>query len=269
MGLLIIRLITFLNSQSPDSTYYHVAVTMLENYSRIHLISIEEIAKLCHVSKSTISKFTRQLGFDDYLDLKDNAAFVENRFNNPLNYVSNILTSIESDGVNDYLDAVCEDVNYLREHMDLSAIDHVAKAISDYDNVAAFGLMFSESAALDLQCKLAYNGKFIRSFQDDVLQEAFLKKAKADTLILILTNSGEYLTKQQIKLGTPKKNVFSSTQAKIAVISSNPEVKTLSFVSESIIFPHQTKYQTHGILYQIINDLIVHRYRYFHGISTR
>lgn len=78
MGLLIIRLITFLNSQSPDSTYYHVAVTMLENYSRIHLISIEEIAKLCHVSKSTISKFTRQLGFDDYLDLKDNAAFVEN-----------------------------------------------------------------------------------------------------------------------------------------------------------------------------------------------
>jgi hypothetical protein len=40
MGLLIIRLITFLNSQAPETTNYHIAMTMLANYSNLHLISI-------------------------------------------------------------------------------------------------------------------------------------------------------------------------------------------------------------------------------------
>lgn len=266
MGLLIIRLITFLNSQAPETTNYHIAMTMLANYSNLHLISIGKIAKLCNVSKSTISKFARQLGFDDYLDLKDNAAFIENRFNNPLNYLSNILTSIEIDGFDNYLNAVTTDINFLRVNLDFDAVDNIAKAINDYDNVAAFGLVFSESAAIDMQYKLAYNGKFIRTFQDDVIQEDFLRNAGEDTLIIILTNSGDYLTKQQIKLGTPRKDIFSKTKAKIVVISSNPVVKNFSFVDEALIFPHQTKYQTHSIMYQIITDLIVSRYRYFNSL---
>lgn len=263
MGLLIIRLITFLNSQSIESTNHHIAVTMLENYEHIHNMSIGETAKLCDVSKSTISKFARTIGFDDYLDLKDNASFIENRFNNPLNYLSNILTSIEEEGYDQYFDAVIKDVQYYKSHLDISAIDRTAKAIYEYSKVVAFGLVFSESAAMDLQYKLAYNSKFIHTFQDDSVQEEFLKNATEDTLIIIFTNSGNYLTKQQIRTGTPRKNIFSQTKAKIIVITSNPNVLKLPFVSEAIIFPHQTKYQTHAIMYQIITDMIVSRYRCF------
>ena len=261
MGLLIIRLITFLNSQPPESTNYHIATIMLKNYEQVQASSISQIAELCNVSKSTISKFARQLGFDDYYDLKDNAAFIENRFNNPLNYLSNILTPLAQEGVDTYVQAVIKDIHSLHEQLNLTDIDNVAKALHAYEDVVAFGLMFSESAAIDMQYKLAYNGKFIRTFQDDVIQEQFLKEASDQTLVIIFTNSGDYLTKQQIKLGTPRKDLFSKTKAKIIVISANPSVRDLDFVSDAVIFPHQTTYQTHAIIYQMITDLIVSRYR--------
>ncbi|SEN93683.1 transcriptional regulator, RpiR family [Amphibacillus marinus] len=262
MGLLIIRLIVFLNGQISETTNHHIALTMLSNYQAIHQLSIGEVAKLCDVSKSTISKFARTLGFDDYLDLKDNAAFVENRFNNPLNYISNIITLMEEDGYDHYFDSILKDINYFKENIDLSTIDRFAKAIYGHKQVVALGAVFSQSAALDFQLKLAYNGKFITTFQNDLAQDAFLRDATEETLIIVFTNSGDYLTKQQIRTGTPKKNSFSQTKAKVIVLSANPEVLTLPFVSDAIIFPHQTNYQTHAVMFQIITDLIIARYRY-------
>lgn len=267
MGLLIIRLIIFLNGQASETTNHHIALTMLNHYYDIHNLSIGEVAKLCDVSKSTISKFARTLGFDDYLDLKDNASFIENRFNNPLNYISNIITSMEKEGYDQYFDAILKDVSYFKENIDISTIDRIAKAIHKYKKVVALGTIFSESAAQDFQLKLAYSGKFITTFQNDLTQDEFLRNATEETLIIVFTNSGNYLTKQQIRTGTPKKNSFSQTKAKVIVLSSNPEVLNFPFVSEGVIFPHQTNYQTHAIMFQIITDMIIARYRYLSNYS--
>lgn len=262
MGLLIIRLITLLNNQPINSTNYHIGLTMLTNYERIQTLSISDFAEMCHVSKSTISKFARTIGFDDYWDLKDNAAFVENRFNNPLNYRSNILSSMEQDGYDQYFDAVIKDIDYLRSHVDLATIDRVAKAIYTHEKIFAFGIIFSESAAIDFQYKLAYNGKFIRTFQDDLVQEELIKSADEDALFIIFTNSGEYLIKQQIRNGTPRKDFFLQSKAKFVVITANPAIKQLPFVYEAIVFPHLTSYQTHTFMYQMITDLLASRFKF-------
>ncbi len=71
MGPLIIRLLTVLNNETTSSTYYHIAQTLLNNYSIIDKSSISDIATLCTVSKSTISKFARSIGFEDYYELLD------------------------------------------------------------------------------------------------------------------------------------------------------------------------------------------------------
>ncbi|OTN75623.1 hypothetical protein A5886_000698 [Enterococcus sp. 8G7_MSG3316] len=261
MGLLIIRLLNLLNNAPANSTNYFIGLTMINHYEAIKKMSIGEFAELCHVSKSTVSKFARTLGFDDYSDLKDNAAFIENRFNNPLNYRSNILFAMEQDGIDPYFDAVIKDMQYLKEHLDMPAITRFAQAIYDHKKVFAFGILFSESAAIDFQFKLAYNGKFIRTFQDDIVQEELIKSADEQDLFIIFTNSGDYLTKQQIRNGTPRKDFFTRTKAKVMVITSNPEISDFSFVKEAIIFPHQTSYQTHAYMYQMITDLIVSRFK--------
>ena len=58
MGILLVRLIDVINEYSEDSTFYSIAYTMLLNFDNLQNLSINDVANLCHVSKSTISKFT-------------------------------------------------------------------------------------------------------------------------------------------------------------------------------------------------------------------
>ena len=59
MGTLLNRLLIILNNGKESSTYYHIANILLCNYDAIQNMTIQEVANLCFVSKSTISSETR------------------------------------------------------------------------------------------------------------------------------------------------------------------------------------------------------------------
>ncbi|API88776.1 RpiR family transcriptional regulator [Marinilactibacillus sp. 15R] len=263
MGLLIHRLITILNTEDPDSTNYHIALTLVLHYTKISRSSIKEIADLCSVSKSTISKFARTIGFDDYYHLKESAPFIENRFHFNFNYLTNILGTIDSEGLAPYFDAITKDINYFKENLDLETIDQLAKDLVSYDQVYAFGLLFSETAAVDLQYKLAYLQKFIVTRQEDTEQERIIETARDDKLIIIFSNSGEYVKKHQLKQLSPRQKIFEKSNAKIVLITSNPEMLENENIDYCILFHHETNMQTHHFMYQIITDMIALRYRYY------
>lgn len=267
MGLLIHRLLTVLSTEVPTSTNYHIAMTLLRHYDLISVSSIGSIARLCNVSKSTISKFARLLGFEDYISLKDTAPFVENRFHFNLNYLTNILTPIEKEGIEPYFDAIIRDIQFYKKSINIESIDRLAQDLIQYENVAAFGLLFSESAAIDLQYKLAYNKKFIFTNLNDIEQENFIEHAGEDTLIIIFSNSGDYIKKNQLKEGNLQKKPFQKTNAKIVLITSNPDMQQNEAIDYCILFHHETTIQTHYFLYQIVTDMIVHRFRFFKQLS--
>lgn len=268
MGLLIHRLLTLLNTEDPNSTNYHIAMTLLQNYDSISTLSIGSIAELCSVSKSTISKFARSIGFDDYFALKDTAPFKENRFQFNLNYLTNILTPIEKEGTDPYFEAIIKDIHFYQKSIDLETIDRLANDLLKYEHIAAFGLLFSESAAIDFQYKLAYNKKFIFTCLSDTEQEKFIENATEDTLIIIFSNSGNYIKQNQLKEGNFQKRVFQKTKAKVVLITSNEKMKENQDIDYCILFHHETSAQTHYFMYQIVSDMIVHRYRYFKHLAV-
>ena len=162
MGILLVRLIDVINEYSEDSTFYSIAYTMLLNFDNLQNLSINDVANLCHVSKSTISKFVRSLNFEDYSDFKAEAYFKENRFNSDYNYVANIQQYIANQDANTYIDKVIQDIEIIK-NIDMTVIRKIAQIIYQYPKVTAFGTLFSQLGALDLQYKLAYNHKFIMS----------------------------------------------------------------------------------------------------------
>ena len=87
MGTLLNRLLIILNDGKESSTYYHIANILLCNYDSIQKMTISEVADLCFVSKSTISKFTRYIGFDDFLELKAAASYRSDKSSNGLNLI--------------------------------------------------------------------------------------------------------------------------------------------------------------------------------------
>ena len=156
MGILLVRLIDVINEYSEDSTFYSIAYTMLLNFDNLQNLSINDVANLCHVSKSTISKFVRSLNFEDYSDFKAEAYFKENRFNSDYNYVANIQQYIANQDANTYIDKVIQNIEIIK-NIDMTVIRKIAQIIYQYPKVTAFGTLFSQLGALDLQYKLAYN----------------------------------------------------------------------------------------------------------------
>lgn len=261
IGTLLNRLLIILNNGKEESTYYHIANILLSNFDSIKNMTISEVADLCFVSKSTISKFTRYIGFEDFLELKLASSYKSNKYSNYLNYNDNILSYMENHTEEEYLDVIINDLQSAKFNIDMSKIDELVEKLIKYDRVAAFGLLYSESAAMDLQVKLAYNGKYIITHINDVGQDEFIKNAGRDTLIIIFTNSGDYIKKYQMTQGNVDKNVFKQTKAKIVVITANKEMELHPYVDLCITFQHTSCVQTHSILFQIITDFIAVRYR--------
>ncbi|WP_315108952.1 MurR/RpiR family transcriptional regulator [Clostridium intestinale] len=262
MGILLNRLLIMLNDSDTKSTEYHIAFTLLMNFYYLSNMSINEVAELCNVSKSTISKFIRHIDFEDYASFKSAATFKENKYGFTLNYNQNIAEYIEEKGMDTYLEIIHKDIEDCRNSIDMDKIDELAKDLIKYKKVASFGLLFSEIAALDLQTKLAYNGKFIITNLNDVKQDEFIHNAKEDTLIIIFSNSGSYMKRYQLSEFQDTKN-FCGTRAKIVLITSNKEMETFKNVDLCISFNHVTNVQTHSIIFQIINDYITLKYRKF------
>ena len=84
--------------------------------------------------------------------------------------------------MDDYFHTIQEDLKAAYENLDWEAIDRFVEDLVRYEKVAAFGLMFSETAAVDLQVKLGYNGKFIVTNMNDSKQIEYLRNADEDTL---------------------------------------------------------------------------------------
>ena len=260
MGLLLNRLLILLNDCDIHSTNYHIALTMLRHFKELQHMSILELAQLCHVAKSKISNFIRMIGFEDYADFKASATF---KIANPhfdFSYNTNIASYNDQHDFNSYIDEVMRDIHDLKESLDNLQIKKLAKHINEYDNIVSVGLLFSEIGALDLQIKLAYSGKFIRTNLDDKKQEQIINECDENTLLIIYSNSGTYIQKYVLSDFLEEKD-FSKVKAKIVLITSNENMLNDENVDLCIHYHHKGTIQTHSVIYPLINDYIIKEYR--------
>lgn len=260
MGILLNRLLIVLNEEPLDSTDFHIAMVMLENYEKLAMLTIEQLAFLCHVSKSKISKFTRRLGFSDYAELRDT---IPNHSHSSYSYNRVNIPFLETHPFLDYCQIMQNDICLLVNSISLTAIDDLANDLIHYAKVAAFGLLYSESAAIDLQTKLAMNNKYIYTSLNDVKQTEYIKNAKEDTLIVVFSHSGDYLLKQQMIDGNIQKSAFRRTKAKIVLITGNKDLAKHQMVDYAITYQTSTHLPTHSIIFPLISDYITYRYWYF------
>lgn len=258
MGMLLNRLLIILIEEDLHSTNYFIAKTMLENFEKIIKMPIADVAKLCGVSKSTISKFARKIGFADFQELRES---IPNKQFSEYSYNINVMKYIENNGFNNYSDMVISDIKLLNNIIKNSNASKLAEDLIKYQKVAAFGLLYSETAAIDFQTKLAYNNKFIFTSMSDVKQQEYIANADDDTLIIIFSHSGNFLIKHQMREGEIHKSAFDKTKAKVVVITSNSKLELGSRANYCIVYPNISNISTHSHMYAMITDYITMEYR--------
>ena len=84
MNILVYRLLNILNEANKDSLEANIAENILKILDKIENYSIDQVANICHVSKSTLSKFVRKLNFECYKEFREFAIYEkEKQLRNP------------------------------------------------------------------------------------------------------------------------------------------------------------------------------------------
>ncbi len=261
MGILYNRLLAVINDENPDSTYYHIALCMLRMIDTLHELSIIQLAMLCSVSKSTISKFIRYIGYADFSEFRYAAPFRVNRYHSEIEYISNVMNYIENNSMSALIKAFQADLKATFEKLDWEIVDRLVADLYSHKKVGVFGHDFSETAALDFQLKLAYNKKFVVTNINDLKQTHFILNAKENTLIIIFSDSGRYINRYLQIEDIYDKSIFSQTRAKVVLITSNPEMEHDSRVDYCLLFQRTESVRTHRIVYGALTDILAYKYR--------
>lgn len=251
--------------QKPDSTEFHIADMLVRNMKNLSEMSIQETADLCAVSKSTMSKFVRDLGFDDYLDFRLEVKRGKEKELYNTGARCNITDYIRDNGIEQYEKVLLRDIYKVFYERDEEQLKRLVKDIHDYPNIAAFGFSYSEMAAMNFQHKMHYYQRFVYTALNDGRQEAYIKQAREDTLLIIFSNSGKYITEFQHQEGAPKKSSFDVTKAKVVLITSNKKMTEDPRVDECILLDYSDRVQNHPILYQLLIEKIANTYEQVYG----
>jgi len=156
-----------------------------------------------------------------------------------------------------YVDAVLRDIRMTYELLDWEKLDRLAAEIYHYEKVAAFGCDFSETAALDLQTKLRDQRKFIVTNIDDQKQADYIRNADDKTLVIVFSDSGEYVQNTD---SVRAHWAFENFRGKIVMITSNPDAEKNPLVDYCLLYRHCREVHTHRILYAVLTDLLAYRY---------
>ncbi len=258
MGMVLHRLLVVLLEEDLNTTNYHVAKCLIENFAALGALTIDQVARLCDVSKSTISKFIRKIGFSDYGEFRD---ALPNVPHSQFSYNTNVMNYLEHNSFGDYSQLVISNINLLSETIEDSNAKRLVEDIVSYKKVAAFGLLYSQTAAIDLQTKLAYNDKYIYTCLNDVKQHEYIEAADENSLIIIFSHSGDYLKKHQMTQGNIDKSAFKKTKAKIVVITANSCLETNPLVDYCVVYPAVNEITTHSTIFSLISDYLTLHYR--------
>ena len=160
-----------------------------------------------------------------------------------------------------------EDIRSVLFGMEEDQLKRLAVDLHEYKHLAAFGISYSESAAINLQHKMHYYHKFLYTTMNDRQQENYIESADEETLIFIFSNSGKYITEYQNREGRPPKYSFDKTKAKIVLVTSNEQMLVDKRVDECVLFRYADCVQNHPILYQVFIERLLYSYEELYGAS--
>lgn len=255
------RLINLRNDSENDSTEAHIAETLLEHINDINEMSIDQVAELCDISKSTLSKFVKKIGFEDYKEFRD-LARNERRRSGYYGYEDKLPMGrfLAKEGWDRYVKILEQDLQCFAQKIDRLQLRKLAQAIYTQKQVAAFGSVYSQTVAIDFMYRLAEEGKYIRTYTYDTKQEKYLKNMDTETLVIIFSNSGQYLYGDGMRLNGNFKSYLKRINGEIALITSNETAAADPIVKYPVLYSFSTDVHSHMLMERIVMEMIISEY---------
>lgn len=192
-GKLPVVFLSTIASEKQGTLNSQIAAYILDHLESVKDMGIQQMAKVCSVSVSSISRFCKDIGLEDFAELRELLVTNDMCFEGtpakdadrdvPLDYGRKVQTSIE-------LTAKTVDINGVRDF---------CQDLLKYKNIAAFGLLKAGAAAICFQSDLLMLGKQIYTHISYTQQMQYIKSCGKNDLILIFSYTGDYFSYQDMR----------------------------------------------------------------------
>lgn len=216
MGSLSDKLLNFIDNTRVRDVNYDIAFEMLRNYKRLPDMSISEIAEMCFVSTSTISRFCKFLGYQNFTEFK---AHLGLSFHIKADYSKNLSAYLRTDievARDIFKNEVINNINQTMSTENLEAADRIVTAIHARTHIVFFGSHYNLDAGKQFQKKMLLMGKYVELYTDWDEQYASAQKLKEDSLAIVLSQECSYLSRY-----APIWSMITDSKASIALITQN------------------------------------------------
>ncbi|MEQ2443079.1 MurR/RpiR family transcriptional regulator [Pseudoflavonifractor sp. CLA-AP-H29] len=254
-GKLPIMVLSEMVSSRSNTTNGQIAAYILEHLEEIKHDSIRDLAAKTYVSTSSISRFCRDIGLRDYMELKELFSTTS------LNFETWSQAPDPDVQRDEYVSAVHDSLERVRKSLDMERLYRLANDIRRYQKIAIFGMLKAETVAMNLQCDLAMLGKIATTKVRFSEQSECLATAGPDELLIIFSYTGIYYD-----YGMPRHQTDRRTQRpKIYFITSDESAKTNPAYDEVIWFDSTQTQVSHPYQLQLVGSLIAQCYSHVLG----
>lgn len=243
---LAVVLLNSIAAEKPDATNRIIAEWLLAHQEEISSIGIVDAAEQIHISTASISRFAKELGFEDFTELKQALSEGMDSFT--------AMHGKEEEISAAYLAAVEQGLKKAST-VSMKEIRQCAESILHYDTIWIFSLLKGEAAAISLQADLRMfhkNAKTLFSYKE---QMDAMKNSTRKELIILFSYTGTYFNYEG---RIPSKGKI---KAPIIMVSGGKN-EYPDLLSQFIHFDSSLDYFSHPYTMLYIAGLISQSYAY-------
>lgn len=193
-GKLPVVFLSVIASEKSGSINSAIASYILEHIDEVKNAGIKEMADRCHVGTGSISRFCKDIGLQDFVELKELLRSTDENFE-PYSQ-----KELPRERAEDYGRKVNHSINMVTKTLSVKKLADLCQDLGRYEKVAVFGLLKAECAAINLQGDLWMMGKHVYTNVSYDQQIEYIRNAEKDCLILIFSYTGSYFEYHKEKL---------------------------------------------------------------------
>lgn len=192
MGSVAERLLDYIDTAMQHDTNYEIATTLVKNYSKLSELSIGEIADMCFVSKASVSRFCRFMGFADFKDLRnqlEHDVLKTGLF--PHAFVEQLSNDTEG-ALASYREAILLNIETTISAANIAKLPAIVDDLHDSGHVAFFSHHFLWDVGRYFQSRLTIMNRPIELYLDYSSQLASAQSLTKSSLAIICSIGGTY-----------------------------------------------------------------------------
>lgn len=223
-------LLRYINNVKKKDNNYDIAQAMLNNYNDICKLTIHELAEKCYVSSSSISRFIRLMGYENYTSFKDACS---DSIGINVDYSLELSKATKKDIkpiYQRYTDNVKSNLDFIFETIDYLQLERICQMIYNTKDVAFFGLEFATLLGQHFQIKMAELNKLVKIGNTFNEQKEIAESFEEGGVVIIASLEGGYFYHNDEIL-----KILKNRKVKIVALTMNTNSMIVRQTDEIVI----------------------------------